>query len=146
MDTNKSDDVRPMYRSRLALRPDQRMEAKGLVSSMPPLEAFRTAVSLMTSRRTSSRGKQLKMAFFEISRARFYGKLDRAVHAELPEELKIKYGRDVGAKLKKSRYALRHASHTWQRDYTDLLEEHGHSRGKSSGALFYTTELDVRTL
>ena len=67
---------------------------------MPPLEAFRTAVSLMTSRRTSSRGKQLKMAFFEISRARFYGKLDREVHAELPEELKIKYGRDVEAKLK----------------------------------------------
>jgi hypothetical protein len=113
---------------------------------MPPLEAFKTAVSLMTSRQTSSGGKQLKVTFFDISQARFYGKVDREVCAELPEELKIKHGRDVAAKLKKSWHGAQDARHIWQGDCTDLLEEHGRLRGKSNGALLYKPELDVRTL
>lgn len=127
-------------------RPDQQMEAKDLFSSMPPLEAFRTAVSLMMSRRTSSRGKPLKLAFFDISRAHFYGELDREVFAELPTELKHKYGDDMVAKLKKSWYGLQDASRIWQGDYTKLMEQHGHQRGRSNGALFYNVEQDARTL
>ena len=78
VDTNKGDDVNPMCRSRLVLRDmkarktkNEQLEAKDLFSSMPPLESFRTMVSLMMSKRVSSRGLPLKLAFYDISRAHF---------------------------------------------------------------------------
>ena len=45
------------------------------------------------------RGDALKMASFDMSRARFYGVVDRDVSAEIHEELKQKHGPDIVAKL-----------------------------------------------
>ena len=44
---------------------------------VPLLQTFRTFLSLMHSKRPSERNKPMKMAFFDISRARFDGKLCR---------------------------------------------------------------------
>ena len=76
VDTNKGDQNAPLYRSRLVLRDlkvrkkeSEKISLKDLFSCTPPLEAWKTMLSLMVSLKTSKRGKPLKMAVFDISRA-----------------------------------------------------------------------------
>ena len=154
VDTDKGGAGQPNYRSRLVLRDikarkamDDKIPAKDLFSSMPPLEALKAMLSLMVSQKKAPSGKELKLAVFDISRAHFYGKLDRAVYAELPEEEKLKYpGRDVCARLKKSWYGLQDASAIWQGDYSDLLQQHGFKKGVSCASVFFRPETGARSL
>ena len=154
VDTNKGDDGSPEYRSRLVLRDIKarkkkvdRLAVKDLFSCMPPLEALRALLSLKMSMQVSNRGKELKFAIFDISRAHFYGKLERTVFVELPSEIKAKHpGRDVVGRLKKSWYGLQDASHIWQGDYSGLLKDAGYAKGSSNGAIFYNEASDCRVL
>ena len=68
--TGKGDDTKANYRSRLVLgviearkSAEQQMEAKDLFSSMPPLDASRTVISLLMPRQDSNRGELLTLAF-----------------------------------------------------------------------------------
>ena len=153
IDTNKGDDQDPRYRSRLVLRDikarkkeGDKIPLKDLFSSMPPLEMFKAMLSLFVTKKASKRNEPLKLGLFDISRAHFYGKLERRVLAELPEELKADYPGDVVAVLKKSWYGLQDASSIWQSDYTALLEEHGFACGRSNAALFYDPATDCKVL
>ena len=48
----------------------------------------------------------MKMAFFDISRAHFYGKSKRRVFVDLVDEDKAKYGADKCGLLLKTMYGL----------------------------------------
>ena len=94
VDTNKGDDEKPNYRSRLVVREikakskgtSREIEASQLFSGMPPLEALKLQLSLMVTKKKSKRGKPLKLALWDISRAHFYGTAQRRVFITLPDE------------------------------------------------------------
>ena len=93
IDTNKGDDERPYYRSRLVAREikarqkvcDQ-LPMSQVFSAMPGLEAVKLLCSLMMSLQKSARGKPLKLASWDISRAHFYTESVRRVFVDLPAE------------------------------------------------------------
>eukprot|EP00971_Amphidinium_carterae_P349191 6490890-Amphidinium_carterae.2 len=69
VDTEKVDETRPNYRSRLvcrevkkAKRPGEQLKASQLFSSMPSLEAIKTLCSLCMSLGVSPKGKPLKLS------------------------------------------------------------------------------------
>ena len=88
--TNKGDDEFENYRSRIVVRELKRaglgaaLMAAEVFSAMPPTEALRVLASLAMSRQ-SKRGKPLKIAVFDISRAHLYGEARRNVYVDLPE-------------------------------------------------------------
>ena len=90
--------------------------------------------------------KLLTLAFYGLSRAHFHRKLNRDVCAELPEELKLKRGRDSVAELKRSWYELQDACRTRHQDYTDVMLESKFQKGKSNGTIFSHVNLDCRVL
>eukprot|EP00959_Pyramimonas_sp_CCMP1952_P201814 4220142-Pyramimonas_sp.AAC.1 len=93
IDTNKGDNERSNYRSRIVVREKRGKGEEGrslpaalLFSAMPPLEAAKILSAGMVQERVSSRGQPLGMRFFDISRAHFYGKAERPVCTGLPEQ------------------------------------------------------------
>eukprot|EP00971_Amphidinium_carterae_P085084 1683267-Amphidinium_carterae.1 len=87
VDTDKGDEERPNYRSRLVCRevkrakkPGEQLKASELFSSMPPLEAIKTLCSLCMSQGVSRQGKPLKLALWDISRAHLYGDAQRDLY------------------------------------------------------------------
>ncbi|CAK0882720.1 unnamed protein product, partial [Prorocentrum cordatum] len=148
--TNKGDNVRPNYRSRIVVREKRGKGEEGralpaalLFSAMPPLEAVKILSARMVQERVSSRGQPLGMRFFDVSRAHFYGKAERPVYIELPEQEQD--GIHCGL-LKKSMYGTQDASAICQWDYTGVLESDGHVAGKANPALFYNSRDDCRSL
>ena len=92
VDTNKGSASHPRYRSRLVAREIRRGKHRvlpdaELFSAMPPLEALKSLCSLMCTRKRGRGGGQLKMAFWDVSRAHLYGTTQRELFTELPEEL-----------------------------------------------------------
>eukprot|EP00971_Amphidinium_carterae_P204481 4057875-Amphidinium_carterae.1 len=53
---------------------------------MPPLEAIKTLCSLCMTLGRSPKGKPLKLALWDISRAHLYGDAQRDLYVELPPE------------------------------------------------------------
>ena len=60
-----------------AKRPDERLEAHEVFSSMPPSEALNMAVSYMMTEQVDTRGRPLDMATWDVSRAHLYGEARR---------------------------------------------------------------------
>ena len=138
VDTNKGDDARPNYRSRLVVKeikakkgPDEQLSASEVFSAMPPLEAMRSLVSLMVTwtrepplhvkeslQKKGRKPGNFKIGIFDISRARFYGKARRRIFVELEEEFRKEHGEDKCGLLLKSWYGTQDASSRWQGDYT----------------------------
>eukprot|EP00959_Pyramimonas_sp_CCMP1952_P406808 8526567-Pyramimonas_sp.AAC.1 len=88
--TNKGDHEKPNYRSRIVVREKRGQGEEGpklpaalLFSAMPPLEAVKILGGMMVQRRRSRRNRPLAMRLFDISRAHFYRKAERAVYIEL---------------------------------------------------------------
>ena len=147
VDTNKGSLAQPHIRSRLAARElkcrTPELTAAELFSAMPPVEALKSLASLLVSQKYSKRGGLLKLRFYDISRARFYGKPKRPVYVNLPDEEK-KEG--MCGYLEKTMYGTRDASNAWQSDYTELLEEESFVGGVASPAIFYSEAQDLRIL
>ena len=55
-----------------------------LFSNMPPLEAVKILCSELATRKTSKKGRDLRMALYDISRAHFYGEAQREIYVTLP--------------------------------------------------------------
>eukprot|EP00971_Amphidinium_carterae_P271054 5378870-Amphidinium_carterae.1 len=53
---------------------------------MPPLEATKMLCSLCMTLEASPKGKPLKLALWDISRAHLYGDAQRDLYVELPPE------------------------------------------------------------
>ena len=156
VDTNKGDEQKENYRSRLVVKevkrakaPEERMSTIELFSSTPPLEAVRLLLSLMVTERTSRRGGTLKLACWDVSRAHLYGEVQRLIFVDLPEGLEVKGnggGKRYCAKLRKAMYGCQDSSKTWQDDHTRRLSAEGHLQGKSSGSVYYHKETGSTTV
>lgn len=146
VDTNKGDDARPDYRSRLCARETRRsgglegLEAQ-LFAATPPLEALRAILSLAMSRRCSRRGGRLKLGFIDIKKAHLFGKVKRKIFIELPAEAGV--SSDFVGELKYSLYGTRDAAANFERTYTEVLVNHGFVQGVSNPCLFHHLEWDV---
>ena len=137
VDTNKGDKNTPFVRSRICVRECKKgrnavesLEPVQLFSAMPPLEALKLLCSLKVSLKTSRRGKPLKLAHFDISRAHFMPKARREIYVELPDEDPMKQKGFVGMLLR-SMYGTQDASNLWQEDYTGTLTQRGYKPGRS---------------
>ena len=113
---------------------------------MPPLEAVKVIVSMMTSVSLSNKGKPLKLRNCDICRAHFQGTAQRLIYIKFPAEDRQQYGEDKVGRLIKSMYGTQDASHIWQLDYVNLIcgELGGFRRGKHSADLFHNPNQDVR--
>ena len=145
VDTNKGDDKKTQYRSRLVAREikkmkkaDQQLEVKDLFSAMPPLEALKILVSLLITEEEGVNNDDKHLALFDISRAHFYGKPTRELYVILPKELNPegKHGGRACAKLNQTMYGTQDASKIWQDTYKALLTEKGFQTGISNAAVF----------
>ena len=152
IDTNKGDLENPFVRSRLVVRERTKgrnareaLPAEQLFSAMPPLEALKLLLSLKVTKKVSKRGKKLKIAHWDISRAHFVPKAERDIYVELPEEDEMKKAGMVG-KLLRTMYGTQDASRLWQKDYTELLVANTYRAGISNPALFYSATWDARML
>ena len=112
---------------------------------MPPLEALKLLCALCMTRRVSNRGKKLRIAVYDISRAHFYAESDRQVFVTLPEEDALKHPGCCGL-LRKCMYGRQDAANLWQADYSDLLGRNGYAVGKAHKAVFYNAEVDARCM
>ena len=147
VDRSKSDAVNPMYRSRLVVREIKKaskpLEEHESYSAMPPLEALKALLSIMTSKRVSTKGKRYKLALIDISRAHFYGASKRRVFCALPQ------GQEQPGKcalLRRTMYGTLDAAHIWQETYTEWLKECGIRQCIGWPALYMHDELDLRFL
>ena len=113
-----------------------------LFSNIPPLEAAKLLCSMPATKRKSKRGKPLKLALFDMSRARFYRKAQREIYVTLPE------GDDEDGKralLLKTMYGTQDARHVWL-DYTALLLDEKFEQGKAWTTVFTHKEQDIKLL
>ena len=117
-----------------------------LFSAMPPLESAHVLISIMMSVGWSSKGKQLKLRHYDISRAHFQGTAQMLIYVRLPAEDQQTHGEDRVGRLVKSMYGTPDAAHSWQLGSVNLVcgELGGFRRGKHSAALFHNASLDVR--
>ena len=148
VDTNKGDDQRPDYRSRLVVREIRRGKSRvlpdaQLFSSMPPLEALKTLCSLNMTLKSKTSGKPYKMQTFDIRRAHLYGKPLRRIFVHLPEE---EAEEGYCALLNYCLYGTQDASACWEREYVDMLTSNAFEQGVSAPAIFYNREHDLRIL
>jgi hypothetical protein len=114
---------------------------------MPPIEAFYLLVALAMSIATAISGKRLKIGFFDISRAHFYGVATRELYIKLPEEDQDESDAEpMCGLLNRSMYGTQDASHIWQQNYSDHLVQHEYQFGNASKAIFYNEKEDTRGL
>ena len=73
------------------------------------------------------------MAFWDVSRAHFYGHARRRIFARLPDE---DYTEGKVALLQRSWYGTQDAASIWQDDYAGLLAEHGYVAGSRTQLSF----------
>ena len=144
VDTNKGSEESPNIRSRLVARElkcrTPQLTAAELFSAMPPAEGAKALASIMVNKRVSKRGLPLKMAFFDIKRAHFYGVARRTVVIELPAE-RAEEGK-CGVLLR-TMYGTRDASQAWQAHYGEVLTTHGFQQGIASAASFRSEDEDI---
>ena len=149
VDTNKGDKNTPFVRSRIHVRECKKgrnaVEPEQLFSAMPPLKAVKLLCSLKVSLKTSRRGKPLKLAHFDISRAHFMPKARRELYVELADEDPMKVKGFVGLLLR-SMYGTQDASNLWQEGYTGTLAQRGYTPGRSNPAVVHSHRGDGRML
>ena len=156
IDTNKRDQENPEYRSRLVVREikarkkvEERLDPALLFSGMPPAESLRMLVSYMQSEDDSdhsagSSALDRKMAGWDISRAHFYGDVQRPLFVQLPQQ--PGESRPEVKRLLKTMYGTQDASHVWQGHYTQTLKDAGFEPGLASNALFFHPQRGIRCL
>ena len=110
----------------------RKLPAAQLFSATPPSECIKMLATIMVQKQVSIRGKRLAMRIWDIKRAHFYGKAQREIYIELPEEEQD--GVHCGLCLK-SWYGTQDASHIFQHHYTNILEGDGHNAGLAIPAL-----------
>ncbi|CAK0870975.1 unnamed protein product, partial [Prorocentrum cordatum] len=150
IDTNKGDRTQPRYRKGIkkAMRSEDRPDQAELFSAMPPLEAFRAMVAIFVGRVNDAYHdgdtEQIIYKFYDISRAHFYGDVNREVYVELPEEETHDDPEPMVGRLLKTMHGTVDASHVWQDDYIGLASSHGFKEGVSNPALLYHAERHIQ--
>ena len=139
IDRNKGDREHPNYRSRIVVREVKKQHAAlpghMLFSNMPPLEAVKILCSELATRKKNKKGRDLRLALYDISRAHFYGEARREIYVTLPPGDEQE---GYGAILKKTMYGTQDASHV-------LKRKHFH-QGQAWTSVFRHGELDIKLL
>ena len=141
IDINKGDSERPNYRSRVVAREINNQKRNDLFAATPPLEAFKTIVSMAAS---SNKGERIMIN--DVSRAFFHAKATRPVYVQLPEEDRKEGEEGFCGKLNYSMYGTRDAAQNWAAEYSSRLVEAGFQRGHAFPCTFYHKERGIRTL
>eukprot|EP00971_Amphidinium_carterae_P218872 4344365-Amphidinium_carterae.1 len=96
----------------------------------------------------SPKGKPLKLALWDISRAHLYSDAQRDLYVELPpEDAQLETDTETMCGLVlRSMYGTQDASQVWQKDYAKLLGGKQWRQGDSNGALFYETNTQARAV
>ncbi|CAK0859186.1 unnamed protein product [Prorocentrum cordatum] len=155
IDTNKGDRTQPRYRSRLvareikkAMRSEDRPDQAELFSATPPLEAFKAMVTIFVGRVNDAHHdgdtEEIIYKLYDISRADFYGDVNREVYVDLPEEETHDDPEPMVGRLLKTMHGTVDASHVWQDDYIGLTSSHGSKKGVSNPAQLYHAERHIQ--
>ena len=79
IDTNKGDEGRPNYRSRLVVQEVRTSEVEATFAATPPLESLRFLISLQGCSRVKK-----KLMFIDIKRAHWCAQVARLIYVKLP--------------------------------------------------------------
>ena len=147
IDRNKGDREHPNYRSRIVVREVKKqhgaLPGHMLFSSMPPLEAVKILCSELATRKKNKKGKDLRLALYDISRAHFYGEAQREIYVTFPAGDEQEGHRAI---LKKTMCGTQDASHVWQEDYSNHLKKKHFHQGQAWTSVFRHDELDIKLL
>ena len=113
-DTNKGDEERQDYRSRLVAKEIKRSNLDEMFAATPPLEAQKMLMSLAMPQ-NKRRGPPLKLLFIDVKRADVHADARRPVFIRLPDEDDEPgmCGRPL-----KSLYGTRDAASNWEETHT----------------------------
>ena len=117
--------------------------AHELFSATPPWEMIKVLFSLLVSDGPHTRGEDLQIGIYDISRAHFMPKAIRELFIELPDIDQVA-GEDKVGLLRRTMYGCRDASHGWMLDWQQLLSEQGYKVGVANPSLFYNESANAR--
>ena len=134
-----------VHRSRLVakdFRPKSKVnDREGLYAATPPLEMVKFLI--MRAAMRSKQGEIRKVMFIDIGKAHLYAPIEGEVFVDLPPE-RAEEGKC--AKLMYTLYGLRTAASSWEKEYSQTLEQEGFVAGKATSCTFYHEERDVRVV
>ena len=134
LDTNKGDELRPNYRSRLVGREIKYDKRLDLFSATPPLEALKFLCSVCA--RGQGGPRPLRLAAVDIKRAYFYAPARRPIFIEIPAEDQSPGDEQRVGRLKLSLYGTRDAAQNWAHEYPTFLKGLGFEVGRASPCNF----------
>ena len=146
VDTNKGTAEKPEVRSRLVGQEFARGEVRDdLFAATPPLTATRMLLSALASRgRQGPRDHRIML--LDVKKAFLYGKIQRRVYIELPQEDPMsKTGKYVG-RLVKAMYGTRDAPQVWQAEVKKTMGELGFKALISTPCVYVNLETGVRAV
>ena len=146
VDTNKGDQLKPLYRSRLVAMEFRRKRTATIFAATPPLEAVRILMAILASRcpgHLKKGEKPFKLGLFDVSRAHFYADAARKVFVKLPPEDPRASEPGVCGILKKSMYGCRDAAALWEAHYSKVLSQAGFVKGRASPVCFHHPERKI---
>ena len=85
----------------------------------------------------------MKLDFIDVRRAYFHAKARRPVFIELPAE---EAEEGMCGELQKSMDGTRDVAQNWEREYCDMLEGAGFTRGLATSCAFYDKVQDIRVV
>ena len=140
IDTNKGDQAKPNYRSRLVAKEYKVNSQPELYAATPPTECMRLIISKAAEKKTN------KIIYIDISRAYFYAKSVRPTYVKLPAEDPKSSDESCCARLLMSMYGTRDAALNWHEEYAETLRQAGYVRGTANPCLFYNKQDDISVM
>ena len=149
VDSNRGDEHKPFYPSRLVLQEDKRQADGSFFTATPPLEALRSLLICATIDELPNELGLLVawtglvvLMMIDVGWAHFYSPARRKVFVELPEEAgtdKSKVGR-----LLSSMYGCRDAGVNWEFAICQVMIAIGFVQGRASPCIYRHLEKQLR--
>ena len=145
VDTNKGDDQRPKYRSRLVATEVRKPWSDKWFAATPPIEALRLMV-LLAARGNPKTGRPRRTLLLDVSRAHWYPEAKRDVWIRLPAEDPRADEPGVCGKLNRTMYGTLDAAQSWGDHYSKILTDAGFIKGLASPCHFFHPSRDIPLL
>ena len=141
LDTNKGDDDKPNYRSRLVGREIKRDKRLDLFAATPPLETIKFLAARCAQKQGGA--KPWRLAVIDVRRAYFYAPAKRPIFVEIPVEDREPGDEDKVGRLELSLYGTRDAALNWAAEYSGFLNSLGFTKGIASPCNFELASLEL---
>ena len=141
LDTNKGDDEKPNYRSRLVGRELNTEKRLDLFAATPPLETIKFLIAQCAQHQNHR--DPWRVAVFDVKRAYFYAPATRPIYIEIPKEDKNSEDQGMVGRLELSLYGTRDAAMNWSIEYSSLLKRLGFKQGKASPCNFILKNMNL---